>query len=280
MPATTIDRVHFSATSPASVMLGAPFVVDIWAHLETQRQEVLQRAREQASGEEIAIRSKGPVQVSRGTVLTVNLRVSSGEVDPPEDTILWDGEIGNASFFVTIKSSPSSGQCPGVASVRIEGLEIARLNFLINVGDLAKTSATLPVRVQRHERVFASYASADTNAVLDQIQGMLKYAPNIDVFFAPKSIRAGENWRDRLEQEIRERDKLYLFWSRAASCSEWVDREWRSALKQRGIEFIDPCPLVSPQEVPPPAELADQIHFNEWTLAYKRTSLARPDLER
>ena len=37
----------------------------------------------------------------------------------------------------------------------------------------------------------------------------------------------------------------------------------------RGIEGIDPVPLVSPSEVPPPTELGSQMHFNDWILAYE-----------
>ncbi len=37
---------------------------------------------------------------------------------------------------------------------------------------------------------------------------------------------------------------------------------------ERGLEFIDPVPLVSPDKVKPPPELAGQLHFNDWVLAY------------
>jgi hypothetical protein len=35
----------------------------------------------------------------------------------------------------------------------------------------------------------------------------------------------------------------------------------------RGVDYIDPVPLVSPDLVPPPPELA-QLHFNDWVLAF------------
>ena len=66
---------------------------------------------------------------------------------------------------------------------------------------------------------------------------------------------------------------LYLFWSDAARQSPWVEREWRCAYENRGVDFIDPVPLVSPEVVPPPSELAD-LHFNDWVLAYKRRASA------
>jgi len=36
---------------------------------------------------------------------------------------------------------------------------------------------------------------------------------------------------------------VFLFWSREASQSKWVDYEWRSAAHARGVGFIDPTPL-------------------------------------
>ena len=67
---------------------------------------------------------------------------------------------------------------------------------------------------------------------------------------------------------IPEKDVFYLFWSENAQRSEWVEKEWRCALDTRGIEFIDPVPLVSPKQVPPPPELARHLHFNDWQLAF------------
>jgi hypothetical protein len=47
-------------------------------------------------------------------------------------------------------------------------------------------------------------------------------------------------------------------------------KELRAALAERGIDFIDPIPLTSPCEIPPPHELVDQLHFDDWMNAYKR----------
>lgn len=73
-------------------------------------------------------------------------------------------------------------------------------------------------------------------------------------------------------QAILTRDALYLFWSQAAGHSQWVDWEWQCALQERCIEFIDPIPLAPPEQVSPPKELADQLHFNDWVLAYMSTA--------
>ncbi len=133
------------------------------------------------------------------------------------------------------------------------------------------------VRAKLHRTAFLSYSSKDADFVEHCIQGMQKVNPILDVFYAPASMRSGQRWKEALRREILERDIMYLFWSEAASKSEWVDWEWRFGLAERGINFIDPCPLVSPEEVPPPKELADELHFNDWILAYKRARTARKD---
>ena len=81
------------------------------------------------------------------------------------------------------------------------------------------------------------------------------------------SLRSGEDWAQRLVEEIRLRDVFYLFWSLAAKASEWVEREWRAALEHRGLDFISPVPLVPPRVAPPPKELAS-LHFNDPEVEY------------
>ncbi|MFN0181816.1 MAG: hypothetical protein ACKVZ0_23670 [Gemmatimonadales bacterium] len=81
---------------------------------------------------------------------------------------------------------------------------------------------------------------------------------------------SGQRWEAVIKREIPARDVFYLFWSHAASRSAAVSMEWHFALETRGIDFIDPVPLVPPEEVPPPAELSGTLHFNDWVLAYAR----------
>jgi hypothetical protein len=167
------DRVHFTVTAPARVRPGAFFVLDLWAHLDAQREEVLERAREAAEGDPWS-RTKGPVEVARGTVLTVRLRVEGLEVDEPEDSLLWDGEIANASFPVFAPREVEPGEARGLATVHAGGLQVAKVHFAIRVEGGTGTVDAEPTATGTalHRRAFASYASADRDGVLGRIQGM------------------------------------------------------------------------------------------------------------
>jgi hypothetical protein len=60
---------------------------------------------------------------------------------------------------------------------------------------------------------------------------------------------------------------LFLCLDTNAARSMEDEKEWRSALELRGLEYIDPVSLVDPRDSPPPKELAS-LHFNDVYLAY------------
>jgi molecular chaperone DnaK len=270
LPGGRIDRVYFSVTSPRCLAPESSFVLQVWAHLERQRQAVIARAREEVGSQEIVIQSKGPVQVARGAVLAVRLRIEGMIVQDPDDTILWKGEIGNASFPVNVPSDAKEGSRAGLAIIYLDGIQIAKIHFVLMVGRMAGPAASdIPVHVKLYRKAFASYASPDRDEVIGRIQGMQKIAPDLDVFLDVVKLRSGEDWEKKLWQVIPQSDVFYLFWSAAAKESPWVEKEWRCALDRRGEEFIDPVPLISPEDVRPPDELSKK-HFNDWILAFRR----------
>jgi len=270
VPAETVDPVHFSVTSAAVMAPDSKPVIDVWAHLGEQRDQVLARAREKAVGRKVRIQGAGPVEVVRGTTLTACVRIAGLQVIPPHQPILWVGEIGNAGFRVIVPADAVKGSHEGTAIILTGGLAIATVPFDIEIGERVPGALRLQERQRRYKKAFASYAGQDRVHVVEIIRGMEKARPSLNVFVDVADLRSGEHWQTRLQEEIVKRDVLYLFWSRAASRSKWVEWEWRCALEKRGINFIDPCPLVSPERVPPPAELTS-LHFNDRWLAMQLT---------
>jgi len=274
VPEDRIDRVHFSVSAPRSVQRGAAFVVAIWAHLGHQHKELLERIRETSAPGTSLVGSKGPVQVSRGAVLSAHLHIDGMSIPFPSDTILWEGEIGNASFPVTAPDDAGEGSHPGTATLYVNQIQIARIHFVLEVGSPALQMEDTPHSIKFFHSGFASYASPDRDEVLGRIQGMQKIAPDLNIFLDVASLHSGADWENKLWHAISKSDVFYLFWSAAAKASPWVEREWRCALTTKGVDFIDPVPLVSPDEVAPPEELSGK-HFNDWILAFRRSPAAK-----
>jgi hypothetical protein len=86
-------------------------------------------------------------------------------------------------------------------------------------------------------------------------------------FFQDIDMEPGERWEQRLYLRIDEADLFLLFWSSAASASEWVRREARYALERSG-QTADGRPDIRPviiegPPVPPPWEELSHLHFGD-----------------
>lgn len=256
------QRVVFTLTAPEKVTAKVAFELFIWAHDPRDRAKILARAREELGGD-VLERAKGPVRIAAGTVLNVRLTIPGAEIAEPEDMMVWDGESTCVSFVITLPALGEGGKAPGVAHIYASGVQVAKISFVLSAVGVAEVSG------MRFRKAFASYASADRDAVLGRIQGIHKILPELDVFLDVVSLRSGQDWEQELWRVIPASDIFYLFWSSHARQSEWVEKEWRCALRERGLEFIDPVPLEPPQVSPPPPELSS-LHFNDWELAFMR----------
>jgi len=261
-----VDTVQFSAFAPAGVKAETFFILDIWAHKPNQLKKVIELAKQLSR--KAFVGSKGPALVDMGTILAVSVDLPEFYVKDPVDVILWIGEPSNASFSILAPTNISPGKHNGKAIITINGITILKLIFQIKVGeDTLPTNDYLPVQEERAKTAFASYASQDRKEVLSRVQGMCKANQNLDVFLDVLSLRSGQNWEKQTSLQILSRDVFYLFWSRSAAASKMVEREWRLALENRGLEYIDPVPIESPDIAPPPIELSN-LHFHDYYLAY------------
>jgi tetratricopeptide (TPR) repeat protein len=252
------ERVHFSAFAPPAVEPGSRYLLSIWAFLEDQREVLQARAGRQGRFQEVG--SKGPVRVPRGTEITVVLDLPDFRVADPTDTLLWEGELASASFAVDTPLDIHPGTHLGKARIFCAGIPIARLDFAIEVGREQGEPQPLRTQEQRVRSVFASYASEDRPAVLQWTRGAR--LAGVEVFVDVLSLREGANWEEELQNQVPSKDLFCLFWSEPASRSRWVEMEWRCALAARGLDYIQPVPLVDPREVPPPKELSSR-HFDD-----------------
>ena len=270
LPAVT-QKVDFTLAAPSAIAPGVPFELFIWAHESQERSRILARSRDEMGTSDLLTRTKGPFRIADGTMIGIRLSIPGVVIQDPEDSLVWDGESTCALFVVTLPQSAQQSSWPGVAYIHVAGVQIARISFVLTV----HSASMLEASSMKHRKAFASYASADRDVVLARIQGIRKVAPDLEIFLDVMSLRSGQNWEKELWRVIPASDIFYLFWSVNARESRWVAMEWRCALHERGLEFIDPIPLQSPREAPPPSELK-ALHFNDWmlTLMKRRTSEA------
>ena len=95
--------------------------------------------------------------------------------------------------------------------------------------------------------------------MLARIQGVEQLG--VSVFADVNGLRGNEQSKKQIFQVIDSSDVLYLFWSKHAKRSTWIEQEWRYGMERKGAGFINFVPLVDPNKAPPPPELANQKLF-------------------
>ena len=253
-----LQKVEFSAIAPKTFVKGEYSIINIIVYENTCRYIV----------DELIKTMEGPVQetrsgthmVSEGTQIKIVLSSPDIEIEDSTETGVWRGEYLDLSFAVLLPEDYIKRKILFVATVYINDMIATKLKFIAKCSSLWKQK----IEITREDvlSAFVSYASQDRNRVAAIIQGMKKARPDMDIFFDVDCLRSGEDWEQALHQEIDKRDILFLCWSHFAKESRWVNTEWKYALKQKGIDFIEPVPIESPEKCPPPEEL-NQKHFND-----------------
>lgn len=116
-----------------------------------------------------------------------------------------------------------------------------------------------------YQSIFVSYSHRDT-AIVEHMEKAY-VALGLEYLRDVKKLRSGEAWNAALLEMIDRADIFQLYWSAAASRSEFVEQEWRRALRRSKSGFIRPLFWEAPME-PPPPELR---HFHFARLALSAT---------
>lgn len=193
-----------------------------------------------------------------GVEVTVEIMSSSLSIHERSQTFKWNGKYKILNFDAKVKKDCQS-KIDIKIDVFISGIRISKLRASIGVGSTG-TFGSKYIRGAIVENAFASYDSGDSELVLHRISEISRNG--VKVFVDCLSLRPGEEWKPALLAEICKTDTFLLFWSENASSSEWVEWEWRTALRERGLDIIEIHPLTTPDQAPPPLEL-NTLHFND-----------------
>jgi tetratricopeptide (TPR) repeat protein len=255
----------FLVTAPPVAPIKHTFGIELWVAPSSLNAEMRKEAI--ATGTKVERAKRLGLVLPSGSVLSATLSLPGFTVDEPTQELSWTGQIANIAFLVTAGEGTLPGRKCGRITIVVEKLPIAAIMFDIDLDEdtFGDAREEIPSSVRRIHRAFASYASADRQEVLGRVQGMR--AVGVEVFVDILNLRAGARWEPRLYYEIARSDAMFLFWSEAANSSKHVGKEWRFALEHRGLDFIQPIPLVDPSLVPPPKEL-ESTHFNDLIAVY------------
>ena len=256
-PAVGREPLEFAVSHPIQFSMGVPFIVDAFIYRQNDRRLAVLRAAELSPVND-RFHSSGSTEAIRGTKLRVTLRLP-WPTEPAAQMVDWSGALSNVSFQVITPKYATSKTVHGSCGISVDGLTIGQVHFELQLSNGNHSHARQISRAAVIKTAFASYANQDRRRVLARIQGVEQLG--ISVFADVNGLRGNEQSQKQIFQVIDTSDVLYLFWSKHAKRSTWIEQEWRYGMERKGAGFINFVPLVDPNKAPPPPELANQKLF-------------------
>jgi hypothetical protein len=274
------EEVSSTVYAPGQAGQGDSFLVQVFVHLPEQAAGLDELAKEADDAAKQRMTTKLKKTIKRGTELTFHLTMPGLEIDEPAQSCTWEGEPVWTQFGVTIPPERKPGNIIGTVIVSEASIPIGHLKFKFKIAGSVPEAAPAPVNqavavgnMTRYKQAFISYTSKDRAEVLKRVQ-MLNLV-KVKFFQDLLTLEPGDAWEKLLYDYIDQSDVFYLFWSQAASESEWVRKEIAYAIKRKGgneesAPEIVPVIIEGPPAARPPAELSF-LHFNDKLMYFINT---------
>ena len=246
------QAAQFSVWMPPAVAAGAEAAIDVWVARADQADRIAPLAQADSDPTPDAT---PPLDAP----LTLQLHIDGVLPSPRVVHGRWTGAPQRLRLRVPVAARVTAGAHAARIGLQVGGLSIGELGFVLPVRPDAVAAPAEDAQAVRRTvaSAYASFDPQDLAAVQQAVALLHRVVPELEVFMGAPQLRGTEGWRARTGQALAGRERLYLFWSRAAAESPWVDFEWRQVLRHRGPDAIDIVRLHPPHEAPLPHELAE-----------------------
>lgn len=252
-PRAQLDEVKLGAAAPGAVSPAQRFIAQFVAYPEHDEEQVRKLIERQSPGIAPLLGTR-TCRWAQGTIVEVRVRADGITFDRASQSFTWYGAIALLDFSAQVNRDAPGGDVVLTYDVAVAGFPLVTTCLTIRVSAQAIAGNTVTATATAARTAFASYASQD-RALVTHMVGAIERAAGIHVFQDCLDLKAGEEWKPRLDLEIQARDVFMLFWSRWAAESTWVEWEWRTALRTKGKQAIQVHPLQP--DVAPPSALRD-----------------------
>lgn len=257
-----------TAFAPKKLRRGTPELVRLVVHQPKDLTAVIKAAKKIDPRTDAAPQGMRIGDVALGASIGVALDVRGASCDGALQRRTWTGEPIDFNF--SVEAEDGAKQAVFLARVFVDDAQIGVVAFTRKISGPAKKPASDErVRLKRHKRVFLSYSSHDRETVA--VIATAYERAGVPHFWDRTALKSGEQWHPRLRAEIDRADLFHLCWSKAASASEWVEKEAQYALtKNKRSHGKAPEITVQMLDGPPwakhPASL-DEINFDDFVRA-------------
>ena len=199
--------------------------------------------------------------------------------NPPLAELEWLEPVHETQFRLLAGAELDGTRVRGAVRVWCGPLILAEVSLSVPVSSeeyVGPTPAAEPFA--RYRRIFPSYSHADTDVVARF--GDAARALGDDFLQDVLTLRAGEQWNQRLLELIESADVFQLFWSSHSMRSTYCRQEWEHALALGRPSFVRPLYWEDPLPQEPglglPPDDLRALHFVKVPVLRPPAALAEP----
>jgi hypothetical protein len=261
------QTLQFSAFSPNEIATGAWSTLLVYTYVAEALAQIQADAAtftELGSAPQEA-KGQSKQRVRQGVELTIEPHMDGATFSPTSDTFIWRGDWRRSLFRLMADARLAGTTQKGWIDIyagRMSPIASIDLSFSFHHA-IPKAALSAPrgmaVTANTFDTVFISYSHRDEEPMR---QARAIYEQLGIKVLVDELLAAGDNFDEKLMDMVRAANVFHLLWSRRSAGSDYVRKEWASALASgKGERFIRPWYWRKPLVTPPPEFEARKISF-------------------
>lgn len=259
-PVEKHGEITASAFAPAEITIGDDMMIQVYIYEEKEHNNVVISASNVDEG------------ATERDCIPLNLNLKCGDkvkfrlniLHCPELTqlksIIWQGKTTKSYFNVTLPTSFDKKKLFVEIIISVNDVPLGELSFTTKVVDACLSEKVVTdVLPKQYKKVFLSYAHQDIEKVRPYAHAYK--IEKRDYFFDRHSLGIGDVYEEKILDYINTSDLFLLFWSEHAAASNYVKKEFLTALKRAypQVSFKDAQLRICPMSIEPHAELPEEL---------------------
>lgn len=199
--------------------------------------------------------------IPTGTLITATPYLPGFQFNPPQIAVGFFEEWHRFDFKMRSVDAPSYQSANGLLTFTVDGIIVADvpLSVFVTPDESVANAPNVLTTQKLYDSIFCSYSHTDT-VIIERVERVYR-ALGLDFLRDVHTLRSGQHWSDEIYAMIDKANIFQLFWSHTAAQSQYVEKEWRYALKlnRDEVNFIRPVYWQAPMP-DVPSDLG-HIHF-------------------
>jgi hypothetical protein len=188
--------------------------------------------------------------ISENLQIMATPHIPGFQFNPMQASVLFLEDWHRIDFRMRAVDALATRPYTGSVTLSIGGVIVADIPLTVMVSHSSSLDLGFSAVAKPYEAIYCSYSLQDST-VVQQIEHVSELL-GLDYLHELTRLRSELTWNEALRQKLEDADIFQLFWSDQAATAQYVEQEWRYALRMaHKPAFLRPVYWQQPLKLPP-----------------------------